>query len=107
MTSCSSGLTSGFLILILLQAFSKRKVSLLWKGADGEDCSTGTTEQFAAAASKKDAATARASGWPEPHQTAVPFQLFCVIREKQQLHEGEELMSWQAGGLCLGTELGS
>lgn len=59
---------------MLLQVFSKRKVSLLWKGADGEDCSAGTTEEFAAAASeKKDAATARASGWPEPHQAAVPF----------------------------------
>lgn len=73
-----------------------------WKGADGGDCSAGTTEEFDAAASeRKDAATAEASGWPEPHQAAVPFQLlFNVIREKQQLHEAEELVSWQAGGHC-------
>lgn len=38
-------------------------MGLLWKGADGEDCSAGTTEEFAAAAAseKKDAATARAA----------------------------------------------
>lgn len=97
--SCSSELTSGFLVLILLQVFSKRKVSLLWKGAEGEDCSARTTEEFAAAASEKeDAATAGPSGWPEQHQAAVPFQLFYVVREKQQLREAEVLMSWQAAG---------
>lgn len=47
MTSCNSELTAGFLILILLQVFSKRKVSVLWKGAGGEVCSAGTTEHFA------------------------------------------------------------
>ena len=55
MISCSSELTAGFLILTLLQVFSKRKVSLLWKGADGEDRSAGTREEFAAASEKKEA----------------------------------------------------
>lgn len=55
MISCSSETTDGFLNLILLQVFSKRKVSLLWKGATGEDWSAGTTEAFAAASEKKEA----------------------------------------------------
>lgn len=49
MISCSSEFTAGFLILVLLQVFSKRK----GKGADGEDRSAGTTEEFAAAAASE------------------------------------------------------
>jgi len=50
MLRCSSELLLPFLILILIQVFSKRKASLLWEGAEGEDRSAGTTGEFAATA---------------------------------------------------------
>lgn len=72
--SCSSELTTGFLNLILLQVFSKRKVSLLWKGAAGEDGRAGTTGEFAAALEKREVMDGAAS-WPEVYQATMYSQL--------------------------------
>lgn len=70
--SCSSALTGGFLTLVLLQVFSKRT----GKGADGEDRSAGTTEEFAAAASEKKEAMLQwlgpLVGWTYAKSPCVP-----------------------------------